>query len=87
MDKIIKNKCCCCGGEVIAKYQEGDETGKAFAEEADVCVACFRAGCKVLTGKKCEVTNRKQIQRRIIKLDDKIIELSKELAELKRKRA
>ena len=58
----IKNKCCCCGGVVVANYKEGDEVGRSFAEIADVCVDCFRAGCKVLTGVKCEVTGKWQVQ-------------------------
>lgn len=60
----VENKCCCCGGVVKAKYKQGDETGKAFAEEADVCVACFYAGCEVLTGVKCKVTGKRQAQLR-----------------------
>ena len=59
---MIKNKCCCCGGDVVASYEEGDEAGKAFAEVTDVCVNCFRAGCMVLTGEKCEVTGKRQVQ-------------------------
>ena len=60
----IKNKCCCCGGVATANYREGDETGKSFAEATDVCVACYMAGCMVLTGEKCEVTGKRQVQYR-----------------------
>ncbi|KKM89160.1 hypothetical protein LCGC14_1251410 [marine sediment metagenome] len=59
---LITNKCCCCGGNVLSRYEEGDEVGKAFAEVTDVCVGCFKAGCRVLTGNKCEVTGKKQVQ-------------------------
>ena len=58
----IVNICCCCGEEVVASYPGGDMVAKAFAEECDVCPKCFRAGCKVLTGKKCNVTGRDQHQ-------------------------
>jgi len=46
----------------LSRYEEGDEVGKAFAEVTDVCVGCFKAGCRVLTGNKCEVTGKKQVQ-------------------------
>jgi len=58
----VENKCCCCGGAVEAYYEEGNEVGKAMAEATDVCVACFKAGCKVLTGERCEVTGKRQVQ-------------------------
>jgi len=60
--QIIKNKCCCCGGIVVANYKKGAAMARAFAEECDVCPECFRAGCKVLTGEKCRVTGRGQVQ-------------------------
>ena len=47
---------------MVASYKEGDEVGKAFAEVTDVCVGCFKAGCRVLTGEKCEVTGKSQAQ-------------------------
>jgi hypothetical protein len=59
---MIENKCCCCGGVVKAEYTEGDEVGKALAEACDVCVACFNADCRVLTGRRCKVTGKKQVQ-------------------------
>jgi len=58
----INNKCCCCGGVVEATYKKGDEVARAFAEACDVCAECFKAGCRVLTGEKCEVTGRRQAQ-------------------------
>ena len=58
----VKNKCCCCGGTVLASYMEGDDMGKSFAEATDVCTDCFIAGCRVLTGEKCEVTGKRQVQ-------------------------
>ena len=58
----IKNKCCCCGGIVVANYEKDDEVSKAFAEVCDVCPKCFKAGCRVLTGEKCNVTGKRQVQ-------------------------
>ncbi len=58
----INNKCCCCGGDAVAEYEDGDETAKAFAEVCDVCGECFKVGCRVLTGEKCKVTGKKQVQ-------------------------
>ncbi len=59
---IVINKCCCCGGKVESCYSEGDEVGRAYAEACDVCVKCYRDGCKTLTGDKCNITNEKQVQ-------------------------
>ena len=58
----INNKCCCCGGVTVAKYKKGDEVARAFAEACDVCPECFGAGCRVLTGEKCKVTSKRQVQ-------------------------
>lgn len=66
---VVENKCCCCGGKVEALYKDGDDTGKVFAEATDVCVNCFKAGCRVLTGEKCEVTGKRQFQ--LVKTIDK----------------
>ncbi len=62
MDETIENKCCCCGGEVRAIYKKGDSVSRAYAETCDVCVECFRAGCQVMTGKKCNITGKQQVQ-------------------------
>ena len=58
----IKNQCCCCGGVASASYKERDEVGKSFAEATDVCGDCLGAGCRVLTGGKCEITGNRQAQ-------------------------
>lgn len=58
----VKNKCRCCGGEVIAVYENGDPVGKAMAEMCDVCVKCYQAGCATLSGQICKVTGKKQWQ-------------------------
>ncbi len=62
MKNEIINKCCCCGGEVRSIYKKGDSVGRAYAETCDVCVNCFRAGCQVMSGEKCNVTNKQQVQ-------------------------
>jgi hypothetical protein len=60
--KMLINKCCCCGMSFEVSYRDGDEVGRVFAEETDVCPACFKAGCRVLTGERCKVTGKKQVQ-------------------------
>lgn len=47
---------------MVANYEKGDAVSKAFAEACDVCPECFRAGCRVLTGEKCRVTGKRQVQ-------------------------
>jgi hypothetical protein len=59
----IINKCCCCGGDVITHWE--GYSNKAFAEMADVCGKCFNAGCNVLSGDKCNITDK--IQKQLIK--------------------
>lgn len=65
----IINKCCCCGGDVVVNYEDRDRVGKIFAEVTDVCVDCFSAGCKVLTGEMCQVTGKRQAQSALKKLN------------------
>ena len=58
----VKNKCCCCGNGFESHYKAEDRAGKSMAESCDVCPACFKADCRVLTGTRCNVTGKTQAQ-------------------------
>ena len=59
-ETLLEGACICCGGDIPVKWN--DEMSRFFALAADVCPACYAAGCSGISlaaeVRKCYVTGR-----------------------------